>query len=95
MNTYSRRTFFGLALLLIVALSLPAASLAADKRLITEMDLFKFVWIADAQISPDGSRVAFVRVTSSPICWSLAKARTSNEGPEADGSSPKANCDRP
>ena len=62
MNTYSRRTFFGLALLLIVALSLPAASLAADKRLITEMDLFKFVWIADAQISPDGSRVAFVRV---------------------------------
>ena len=51
-----------LAALLIVALSLPASSLAADKRAITEADLFKFVWIADAQISPDGSRVAFVRV---------------------------------
>jgi dipeptidyl aminopeptidase/acylaminoacyl peptidase len=36
---------------------------AADKRLITEKDLFDFVWIGDAQVSPDGSRVAFVRVT--------------------------------
>jgi dipeptidyl aminopeptidase/acylaminoacyl peptidase len=32
------------------------------KRLITETDLFKFQWIADPQISPDGSQVAFVRV---------------------------------
>jgi dipeptidyl aminopeptidase/acylaminoacyl peptidase len=38
------------------------ASSGAQKRLITETDLFKFVWIADPQISPDGSRVAFVRV---------------------------------
>jgi len=51
-----------LAALLIVTLAVPAPSLAADKRSITETDLFKFVWIADAQISPDGSRVAFVRV---------------------------------
>src|SRR5881275_2943294 len=36
---------------------------AADKRLITEKDLFDFVWIGDAQVSPDGSRVVFVRVT--------------------------------
>jgi dipeptidyl aminopeptidase/acylaminoacyl peptidase len=35
---------------------------AADKRPITEKDLFKFTWIADPQISPDGSRVAFVNV---------------------------------
>jgi dipeptidyl aminopeptidase/acylaminoacyl peptidase len=40
--------------------ALPA--FAAEKRLITEKDLFRFVWIADPQISPDGSRVAFVRV---------------------------------
>src|SRR2546428_12297045 len=33
------------------------------KRFITETDLFKFTWIADPQISPDGSTVAFVRVT--------------------------------
>jgi len=36
---------------------------AAQKRNITEKDLFAFNWIADPQISPDGSRVAFVRVT--------------------------------
>src|SRR6185436_16573807 len=35
---------------------------AADKRMITETDLFKFAWAADPQISPDASRVAFVRV---------------------------------
>ena len=38
--------------------------LAAEKRLITEKDLFDFVWVGDAQVSPDGSRVAFVRVTT-------------------------------
>src|ERR1700716_1416486 len=36
---------------------------AADKRNITEKDIFDFIWIGDAQVSPDGSRVAFVRVT--------------------------------
>ena len=35
----------------------------AQKRNITEKDLFDFVWIGDPQISPDGMRVAFVRVT--------------------------------
>jgi dipeptidyl aminopeptidase/acylaminoacyl peptidase len=35
----------------------------AEKRAITEKDLFDFVWIGDPQISPDGSRVAFVRIT--------------------------------
>src|SRR5258708_120961 len=35
----------------------------AEKRGITEKDLFDFVWIGDPQVSPDGSRVAFVRVT--------------------------------
>jgi dipeptidyl aminopeptidase/acylaminoacyl peptidase len=37
--------------------------LAAAKRPITETDLFKFVWIADPQISPDGRQTVFVRVT--------------------------------
>jgi dipeptidyl aminopeptidase/acylaminoacyl peptidase len=35
----------------------------AQKRNLTEKDLFDFVWIGDPQISPDGARVAFVRVT--------------------------------
>ena len=34
----------------------------AQRRVITESDLMKFVWVADPQISPDGSQVAFVRV---------------------------------
>src|SRR3954462_14051147 len=45
--------------LLFTALTAPAA----EKRLITERDLFDFVWIGDTQVSPDGTRVAFVRVT--------------------------------
>src|SRR5438132_12830415 len=36
---------------------------SAENRSITEKDLFEFVWIGDPQISPDGMRVAFVRVT--------------------------------
>ena len=40
-----------------------ASTRAAEKRFITETDLLKFTWIADPQISPDGSSVAFVRVT--------------------------------
>lgn len=39
------------------------AAIAAQGRPITEKDLFKFQWIGDPQISPDGSQVAFVRVT--------------------------------
>ena len=35
----------------------------AQKRSITEKDLFQFNWIGDPQISPDGSRVAFVKVS--------------------------------
>jgi dipeptidyl aminopeptidase/acylaminoacyl peptidase len=34
----------------------------AQKRSITEKDLFDFTWVADPQISPDGSTVAFVKV---------------------------------
>src|SRR5215470_10682655 len=50
------------SLLLIIVVSLAAPTLA-QKRNITEKDLFNFVWIGDPQVSPDGSSVAFVRVT--------------------------------
>jgi dipeptidyl aminopeptidase/acylaminoacyl peptidase len=46
-----------------LVLALTAALSAQEKRLITEHDLMKFVWIADPQISPDGSHVIFTRVT--------------------------------
>ena len=49
--------------LLLFAAVAVTASAAAEKRNITEKDLFSFVWIGDTQVSPDGSRVAFVRVT--------------------------------
>ncbi|HEX8281350.1 MAG TPA: hypothetical protein VF551_08230, partial [Chthoniobacterales bacterium] len=35
----------------------------AEKRNITEKDLFSFVWIGDPQLSPDGARVVFVRIS--------------------------------
>ena len=53
---------FRVSLLLVIVVSLGAPALA-QKRNITEKDLFNFVWIGDPQVSPDGSRVAFVRTT--------------------------------
>src|SRR5947208_4412174 len=47
----------------VIFLALGVGALFAQKRTITEKDLFDFVWIGDPQISPNGSRVAFVRVT--------------------------------
>jgi len=47
---------------LVLALAL-VPSLAAAARSLTETDLFRFTWVADPQISPDGRRVVFVRVT--------------------------------
>lgn len=38
-------------------------AVSAQKRNITEKDLFDFTWIGDSHISPDGSVVAFVKVT--------------------------------
>jgi dipeptidyl aminopeptidase/acylaminoacyl peptidase len=35
----------------------------SQKRFLTEKDLFDFVWVANPQLSPDGTRVAFTRVT--------------------------------
>src|ERR671918_2914147 len=46
----------------VIFLALGVGTLFAEKRAITEKDLFDFVWIGDPQVSPDGARVAFVRV---------------------------------
>src|SRR6266542_492154 len=48
---------------LVCTIALTTVPRAQGKRFITETDLFKFTWIADPQISPDGSKVVFVRVT--------------------------------
>src|SRR6476646_5621598 len=54
------RSILSVFLVTIVFIVNPAA---AQKRSITEKDLFTFNWVADPQISPDGARVAFVLVT--------------------------------
>ena len=47
----------------VSVLCLASSSAGAEKRKISETDLFRFAWVADPRISPDGKRVAFVRVT--------------------------------
>src|SRR6202162_3812984 len=54
-----RRFLFLLSIMTVVF----TTKAAAEKRSITEKDLFNFVWIGDPEVSPDGARVAFVRVT--------------------------------
>lgn len=54
----------GFAAVVFTLVAFSTAVLAVEKRNITERDLFDFVWIGDMQVSPDGSRVVFVRVTA-------------------------------
>jgi dipeptidyl aminopeptidase/acylaminoacyl peptidase len=54
-----KKRLLTLAALLVVTL----AADAAPGRFISEKDLFRFTWIGDPQLSPDGSEVAWVRVT--------------------------------
>ena len=54
-----RKVLVRLSVLLLVF----AVCASAQKRGITEKDLFDFVWVGDPQVSPDGATVAFVRVT--------------------------------
>jgi dipeptidyl aminopeptidase/acylaminoacyl peptidase len=51
------------ALACVVCAAATVVPYAQGRRLITEKDLFAFTWIADPQLSSDGSTVAFVRVT--------------------------------
>jgi dipeptidyl aminopeptidase/acylaminoacyl peptidase len=59
------RFFRGIALLMVLVQmeGMPAALAGGERRPISEKDLFQFAWAADPQISPDGTRVAFVKVT--------------------------------
>ena len=50
----------------ILVLCFVSRASAQQKRNITEKDIFDFQWVADPQISPDGSQVAFVKVTVNP-----------------------------
>ena len=48
---------------LFVILLVFSVSASAQKRNITEKDIFDFAWVGDPQVSPDGSTVVFVKVT--------------------------------
>lgn len=52
----------GHIVIIAIAASVVAQSQPLAKRSITEKDLFDFVWIANPELVPDGSRVAFTRV---------------------------------
>ncbi len=54
------------AVILAIAFALPCfyqVGIAQNKRPITDKDLFRFQWIGDPQVSPDGTHVVFVRVS--------------------------------
>src|SRR5450759_2574105 len=58
----NRLHWYAIALPFVFAAATPRPGVAQGRRPITETDLFKFVWAADPQISPNGSQVAFVLV---------------------------------
>ena len=58
--TYPRCRSLRVALPALVCIALPLA--AAERRPITETDIYSFQWIANPQISPDGSRIVYVHV---------------------------------
>ena len=53
-----KKAVIRLSILLLVF----SISVSAQKRNITEKDLFDFTWVGDPQVSPDGSTVVFVKV---------------------------------
>jgi dipeptidyl aminopeptidase/acylaminoacyl peptidase len=61
-TSFSRLIAAKVCVVLVVSIAAVSGAVA-QKRNITEKDLWDFVWIGDPQVSPDGSHVAFVRVT--------------------------------
>ena len=62
MPTHARHRAVLLTILAAGA-TLATAVQSAERRPMTDKDLFAFVWIADPQMAPDGSQIAFVRVS--------------------------------
>jgi hypothetical protein len=64
MRMKSRTAVAIISLVIVTSLGAqnPAPSAGSRTRAITERDLFDFIWVANPQLSPDGTRVAFTRV---------------------------------
>ncbi len=54
--------FVNAVVFVAVFATLLGAQRSTPKRAIADKDIFDFVWVADPQLSPDGSQVAFTRV---------------------------------
>src|SRR5262245_29848353 len=76
-----------LSVVLALAVMVFGSRADAAKRPMVEQDLYRFVWVADPQISPDGSRVAFVRVA---IDSAADEYRTAIWITETSGGAPRA-----
>ena len=67
MHMKVRRFFIVIAVCAFTSLLSSSASAQTStppiRRSITDKDIFDFVWVANPQVSPDGSHVAFTRVT--------------------------------
>jgi len=61
-RTRMKLRFSVIIVTIAIVTSICAQNSSPAKRSITEKDLFDFVWIANPQLAPDGSRVAFTRV---------------------------------
>jgi dipeptidyl aminopeptidase/acylaminoacyl peptidase len=53
----------GKNVIVMVACLLLSSAMVAQKRNITEKDIFSFTWIGDTQLSPNGSRAVYVQTT--------------------------------
>jgi dipeptidyl aminopeptidase/acylaminoacyl peptidase len=53
----------GKNVIVMVVCLLVSNAMIAQKRNITEKDIFAFTWIGDTQLSPDGSRAVYVQTT--------------------------------
>jgi dipeptidyl aminopeptidase/acylaminoacyl peptidase len=53
----------GKNVIVMVVCLLLSTAMVAQKRNITEKDIFAFTWIGDTQLSPDGSRAIYVQTT--------------------------------
>src|SRR5262249_25097396 len=61
-----RAVKFLLCAVCCLVVGVPAEAGEQANRNMTETDLYLFHWIGDTQMSPDGSRVVFVRVDVTP-----------------------------
>jgi dipeptidyl aminopeptidase/acylaminoacyl peptidase len=60
---FSTAVFSAAIMAFCLVAPLAAQNSTPARRSITDKDIFDFVWVANPQVSPDGSRVAFTRVT--------------------------------